>query len=187
MKTGIFCVEGEWAANIRHRNSVQLLVGFLSAANNMREPVYRRTATVEEFRRQIGKWVKAKTHNVGYFAFHGLKAKLCLDDEIHLTLEDLRGLLDGKCEGRHIVLGSCQTLAIEAEALVDFRKATKARSVSGYRKSPDWIEGSAFDIMLITNLLHFSQPSAAKSWLEKNCGGLVEKYGLVMSYRTKAQ
>jgi len=114
MKTGIFCVEGEWDRNIRHRSSVRLLVEFLSAANRMPHPIYRRTATREEFKRQVGKWLKTKSHGVGYFAFHGMKGALSLDDDkTEITLDELGEILEGKCGGRHLVFGSCKTLAID--------------------------------------------------------------------------
>lgn len=147
-------------------------------------PIYRRVATEESFRYYIEKWIKYPNHTIGFFAFHGEKGKLNLGRDC-FTLVALGELLKGQCAGKHILLSSCNTLAVAPEELHWFRKITKARSVSGYSKSPDWLEGSAFDLMVMSNLLYHNRPSEAETWLRKNCEGLMKEYGFVIEYRTR--
>jgi hypothetical protein len=183
-KHGVLCIEGEWEADLRDNSSVQMLVEFLSVNYSLRPPIYRRSATKKELEFFCKKFGNYSDYNIGYFAFHGDKGKLCLGEH-SIFLSELSTLLRGKCANKHLLLSSCQTVAVADDELDEFRKTTKARSVSGYRKSPDWIESAALDLLVMTSLLHFDMPSKAEEWLQENCTGLVRRYGFVMNYRSR--
>ena len=182
---GIFCVEGEWERELDDRTSVRQLVEFISDNNHKPQlrPIYRRVATKESFGSLIKRWKEYPQYRVGYFAFHGDKGRVALGPET-ATIKELGRML-GDCSGKHIVLSSCKTLAVPENEIKAFRQATKARPVSGYTKSPDWIESSALDAMLISSLLYYDKPAKTKKWLGEMCGGLVSSFGLVMNYRTR--
>ena len=184
-KNGIFCIEGEWEQKLSDPSSVQHLIQFIAENDHTTQlrPIYRRVVTKAAFSDYVALWKKYPRYTIGYFAFHGDKGRLCLGGE-EVSIDDLERYL-GDCTGKHIVLSSCNTLAISTERLEAFREATKARSVCGYRGAPDWIESCALDTMLISSLLHYERPSQAKAWLRKMCRGLVNKYGLVIHYKTK--
>jgi hypothetical protein len=183
---GIFCIEGEWESNLKDQSSIRPLVEFLANSDELIEPIYRRVATVESFKHFASQWKDYPKHSIGYFSFHGDKGALSLRKGERLDLRALGELLWGACKNKHIVLGSCKTLDVSPEELTNFRKDTGARSVSGYKKSPDWIESSAFDVILITNLLHHDSPAKTYAWLRNRCGGLMDAYGFTMSYQTRA-
>jgi hypothetical protein len=185
-KPGIFCIEGEWESDLKDQSSIRPLVDFLANSDSLIAPIYRRVATSESFAYFAKQWRNYPNHTIGYFSFHGAKGSLSLGQE-RLDLAALGKLLEASCEGKHIVLSSCQTLSVPTEHLDAFRKQTGARSVSGYAKSPDWIESSAFDVILMTNLLYHDSPSKTESWLRARCGGLMSSYGFVMNYRTRAK
>ena len=184
-KHGIFCIEGEWETDLNDQSSIRPLIEFLANSDNHVAPIYRRVATIESFTYFVSQWKKHPKHIVGYFTFHGEKGSLCLGKE-RLSLSDLGALLAGSCKDKHIVLASCKTLNVPKEQLIAFRKQTGARSVSGYRKSPHMIESSAFDVILMANLLYHDSPAKTYSWLSRGCAGLIEAYGFVMDYRTRA-
>lgn len=185
-KHGIFCIEGEWESDLKDQSSIRPLVDFLANSNALIPPIYRRVATSESFAYFAKQWKNYPNHTIGYFSFHGAKGSLSLGKE-RLDLAALGELLEGSCHEKHIVLSSCQTLSVPNEALEAFRKQTGARSISGYAKSPDWIESSAFDVILMTNLLYHNSPSKTEAWLRERCGGLMSSYGFVMNYRTRAR
>lgn len=185
-KHGIFCIEGEWESDLSDQSSIRPLVDFLANSDALIAPIYRRVATSESFAYFVKQWKEYPNHTIGYFSFHGAKGSLSLGKE-RLDLAALGKLLEDSCHEKHIVLSSCQTLSVPNEVLEVFRKQTGARSVSGYTKSPDWIESSAFDVILMTNLLYHNSPSKTEAWLRERCGGLMNSYGFVMSYRTRAR
>ena len=184
-KHGIFCIEGEWESNLQDQTSTRPLIEFLANSDNHITPIYRRVATIESFSYFAARWNKYPKHTVGYFTFHGEKGSLCLGAE-RLKLSALGERLAGSCKGKHIVFGSCRTLDVPNDQLIAFRKQTAARSVSGYKKNPHLIESSAFDLILMANLLHHDSPAKTESWLRKRCAGLMDEYGFVMDYRTRA-
>lgn len=184
-KKGIFCIEGEWEKDLSDQASVRPLVEFLANSDSMASPIYRRAATRESFSYFVSRWRQHTNYTIGYFPFHGVRGALRLGKEL-LTLDELGSLLADSCSGRHVVLSSCETLNVSHQTLEAFRKKTGARSVSGYRKKPDWIESSAFDVMLMTNLVYHDSPAKTEKWLEDNCAGLIKRYGFVMNYRTRS-
>ena len=183
-KHGIFCIEGEWEKKLTDQSSIQPLVQFLANGEGLLPPIYRRVATKESLNHFVSQWREYKNYSIGYLSFHGKEGSICLGKE-DMKLSELGDLLKGACKNKHLILSSCETLAVKSSELAEFRRITGARSVSGYRKCPDWIESSAFDVILMTNLLHHDSPSKTESWLQKRCAGLMDNYGFVMNYRTR--
>lgn len=187
-KRGIFCVEGEWENNLSSQTSVQQFITYVGS--NLTQlpkqdstveylpPIYRRAATPQEFSYLVNKWSNRQYsgYTVGYFAFHGSAGKLWLGGE-YLDLSHIATLLKEQCSGKHIIFSSCSTLSIEPRKLAAFLKETKARSVSGYTKDTDWYECSALDLILMTDLLYYDDPSEVKERLGMLCSGLISEYG----------
>lgn len=183
-KCGIFCIEGEWEADLTDRSSIQPLMEFLASSDELLPPIYRRVATKESFEYFVCQWKNHPEYNIGYLSFHGEKGSLSLGRD-KLGLSELGKWLEGSCHKKHLILSSCKTLSVSPTELNKFRRLTGARSVSGYSKSPDWIESSAFDVILMTNLLYHDSPSKAERWLREHCEGLMQKYGFIINYRTR--
>jgi len=183
-KRGVFCIEGEWNSNLRDRGSVQPLVEFLAAADSQLPPIFRRAATEDELMYFIKKWRQYKRYTIGYFPFHGEKGALKLGRKT-VALDDFGAWLEGACKGRDILISSCRTFDISQSAIAEFRRRTQARSVAGYRKSPDWIESAALDVMVMTNLSYFDSPSRTYQWVRKYCGKLADRYGFIMDFRRR--
>jgi hypothetical protein len=91
--------------------------------------------------------------------------------------------MDGSCEGRYIYLGSCATLNTSQKLLDDFMRQTRGRLLCGYTKSVDWTEASAFDILLLTNLVNLDYRTGAERYLKgKIFGPWSEHLGLKFVY-----
>jgi hypothetical protein len=87
-----------------------------------------------------------------YLAFHGSPGRFYLDDGECITLEELGDFMAGKCDGKIVHFGSCATLRADEERLRDFRKQTKAKALTGYRRNVDWLEAAAFESLLMSRL-----------------------------------
>ena len=83
-------------------------------------------------------------------AFHGEQESLCLSDgTISLTELSSDELLGGSCSNRIIVLGSCSTMNIDKRKLKTFLKRTGALAVCGYRTDVNWVDSTAFELLLL--------------------------------------
>src|SRR3546814_3513449 len=121
------CSSDLWDSDLRDQSSIRPLVDFLKNSDAMIAPIYRRVATIESFAYFANQWKTYKNHTIGYFSFHGSKGSLSLGKE-KLNLSALGKLLEGSCQGKHIILSSCQTLSVQKEVLEAFRKQTDRKS-----------------------------------------------------------
>lgn len=85
-----------------------------------------------------------------YLAYHGVEDNLVLaDGKISLTELSSEEYLGDKCKNRIVVIGSCSTLAIDKRKLKTFLKRTGALAVCGYRTDVNWVESTAFEMLLL--------------------------------------
>jgi hypothetical protein len=69
-----------------------------------------------------------------------------------VTLDELEETLRGKCHGRVIHFGCCQTLGVSQRRLRRFIEETGALAVSGYEKDIDWVRSAALDFSLFASI-----------------------------------
>lgn len=174
--SGIFCFEGEWSDDLVDKSSVRPLLEFLHNAIEI-DFLHRNIGTKEELEFYCRKWVDKnfEKYEIGYFAFHGIKGKLNLGEKTSVSVEDLGQFLEGKCEGKIIYFGSCSVLNMNDKDIYEFKKITKAKGVCGYRSDVDWVESSAFDLLLFYVLSHYDSPSKSVKYLEKTVPELIAK------------
>lgn len=151
-KPGVLCLEGEWYG-AEDRTSVQPMLDMLERSGHI-TAMYRDVATREELRFYVDRWTHKDWGNYPllYLAFHGAPGEFFVG-KTPITLEDLAADLEGKCVGRIIHFGSCATLGVATEQLETFRRQTGAHAVSGYSGWVDWLEASAFEILLLNELI----------------------------------
>jgi len=78
---------------------------------------------------------------------------------------------------------TCETLAVPKAELQKLLKQTKARTVSGYTGSVDWIESAAFDLIVLAALTEYTYPKAAGNMLLRRYKALSDRLGLVFESR----
>jgi hypothetical protein len=151
-KPGVLCLEGEWYG-AEDRTSVQPMLEMLERSGHIRA-MWRDVATREELRFYVDRWTHKSwaDYPLLYLAFHGAPGEFFVG-KTPITLDDLAADLAGKCNGRILHFGSCATLAIAPAALEAFRQETGAHAVSGYTAAVDWLEASAFEILLVNELI----------------------------------
>ena len=166
---GVFCLEGQWTGDLSDTASVLPTLEHLERARELRF-IHRHVATRDEVAYYFGR-LRTRAYDryrVVYLSMHGDRGGILLNpnDRQLISLAELAELMQGACVGRYIYLGSCATLLTSQRALNDFVRGTGARLLCGYTKSVDWTEASAFDILLLTNLVNQSYRSGTKKYLE---------------------
>ena len=153
---GIFCLEGEWNDSLERPSSVEPVLEILNKSSQGLVPYIRRDiGTMEEFGFYLDKALQAryKKYPILYLAFHGEKGQILVGDqrksESKVTLGVIEGLLAGRCKGRIVHFGACDTMDVHGRELNRFLRITGALAVSGYTKSVDWIRSAAFDMLLL--------------------------------------
>lgn len=151
MRKGIYCIEGIWnESNIRDKSTVLPILDLLNK-RNICDYIYHDCATEEELAFFIKKWkrndIRSK-YPVLYFAFHGKKGAIQLNNKKFYGLDSLAELLGKSASGKLIHFGSCSTLKLKPEAIQDFLYKTEAIAVIGYKKDIDWLLSTAFDALI---------------------------------------
>lgn len=151
---GVFCLEGDWAPDLRYNATVGPVLDLLDRSGYPKVPYIRRdVATFEELEYYLKKWIQRRytTYPILYLGFHGGPGILHVGDRRKgpVTLDWLEERLAGRCKGRVIHFGSCGTLAVHGNRVRSFLRRTKALAVCGYGKEVDWMLSAAFELILL--------------------------------------
>ncbi len=165
---GVFCLEGQWAGDLTDRASVLPTLEHLERARELKF-IHRHVATRDEVAYYMGRLrtKQYQRYRLVYLSMHGERGGIWLNtyDRQLLTLSDLAELMHGACQGKYIYLGSCATLNTSPRLLNDFVRDSGVRLLCGYTKSVNWIEASAFDILLLTYLVNLKLRTGAEKYL----------------------
>jgi hypothetical protein len=112
--------------------------------------IYRECAIGSEFGYYIRKWTLKRyaAYPILYIAAHGTEEGVSLDDGDH-SLEEIAEALEGRCTGRIIIVASCSALSVNRRHIRRFLEITNALAVCGYRKEVDWMQATAFELLLL--------------------------------------
>ncbi|MEV7428324.1 DUF6642 family protein [Nocardioides sp. NPDC092400] len=184
---GVFCLEGDWDRDVQSRRSVEPVLELLSNCGEL-PYVHRDVATRAELDHYLDRWLTRDMAHfpIGYLGFHGSRRTLHLSEQEEITLEQFADTLDGRCQNRILYFGSCSTLAVDDEVLMGFCARTGARGIVGYTKDVSWAESAAFEILMLTDLLHASRIKSAYDRLRREHNQMTERLGLRMAHATWA-
>ncbi|GAB3083996.1 DUF6642 family protein [Pedococcus soli] len=178
---GVFCLEGEWNADLRKRATVLPVLELLERLGEIKA-IHRDVATLPELEHYLKAWGQPRYRDfyVLYLSTHGDKGLLQWSRGNQTSLEELAALLGDSAKGCYVYLGSCLTLFNEREARA-FVETTGVEALVGYRKEVDWLEGAALEVILVAWLAnHYGRPSTLFKQLMKRHGQLAKLYKLVM-------
>ena len=149
---GIFCIEGLWNSDLKKKSSTRPILELLSV-NTETPYIHRDCATNEELEYYLNTWIQEEysDYPILYLAFHGTEAEIS-SGNCKYSLEQLAGKLEGKCQKRLIMLGSCSVLNIDKRYLKNFLNRTKAFAICGYKIDVDWMKSTAFELLLLHTL-----------------------------------
>lgn len=150
---GVYCIESDWwqAPDVA---SVRPVMEMLQQWSPFHVPfVHRDVATRDEFEHYLKEWSSAKCNKfpILYIALHGTNGSVSFGDgrkpSNSVGLNEIGESLYGRCHGRVIHFGSCDTVSIHGHTLKKFLRNTGALCVSGYGDSLNWMEASALDLL----------------------------------------
>lgn len=183
MIKGIICIESEFkitTSNNRLSLNTEPLIRFIHEMYNI-PFIYRRVATRSELEYYFKEFSKKKyinSYDVLYFSFHGETRAIQLEGEKYLlSLSELQDIGGKVFEDRVIHFSSCRTMFGNEEILKEFKKTSKAKSVSGYTKSVDSALSAIHDVALIDAFINKDQLPAVFRRMSQLYGKLEEKLG----------
>jgi hypothetical protein len=154
---GIYCIEGDWWGKPQ-QSSVRPVMEMLRQWSPYDVPfIHRDVATRGEFDYYLNQWSQArfKKYPILYIALHGTKGAVMFgdgrSDANKVGLAEIGEALEGRCKGRIIHFGSCDTISIHGNILNGFLRRTSALCISGYGDELNWLEASALDILWLAS------------------------------------
>jgi hypothetical protein len=190
---GVFCIEGDWW-NQPIESSVRPVMEMLRQWDPYFVHFMRRdVATRAEFEHYLRQWSSKKysRYPVLYIALHGDEGVVSFGDlrkpENCVTLREIAEILEGRCSGRVIHFGACDTVHVHGNHLRSVLKKTGALAVSGYGGRMNWLEASALDALWFAALQGRSMTvrgvRAAVKELNQSSRSLVSFGGMQVSCR----
>ena len=170
----IYCLEGNWTKNPRSNQSIKPILELLNTSLGVKY-IYRKCNKKDElveFLRQYT-FKRYQNYTILYLAFHGRKNQIWVGKE-HITLNEIANVLEGKLTGKIIHFGTCLTLGTTENKITDFINKTECLFISGFKKSIDYIESTAFDLIYLGLLQHYNSYSKIKSKITKSLHTLAE-------------
>jgi hypothetical protein len=183
----IFCIEGDWDANLNQTASVRPVLKLLELNAGVKY-IYRDCSTLEEMEFLIEKWRQKgyDAYKILYLAFHGCEQTLLIDSRHRMSLEELGEKLGGKCHGRLVYFGACSVLDVDARVIKRFLAKSAAKAVCGYTTDVDWMKSTALDLIAMSELQKFSMThrglAAAEKSIRKSTRVLSGQLGFRMVY-----
>lgn len=174
----IFCLEGEWEKSLKPKYSVESYLKYLEEAFSVRY-IYRKVNSSVSLQKYLNILVQKRyeDYRVIYLAFHGNSKGIELDHSEFLNLDQLVELAGDSFQDRIIHFGSCRTLLGSESKLLDFKRSTGARIVSGYSRSVDFFDSSLLDMAFLKNIVEYERPGHIENWIKDKYPRLSEDLG----------
>lgn len=155
----IFCLETEWVQSIhslKSRPSALSLLDFLQNSDKRISFLFRNVATKEDFNFYIDHlyYDSYSSYDTVYLCFHGSKSSISFANGEDINIMDFARENQGIFEGKNVHFGCCSTLNIGEDEAKDFKRLTKARMITGYKKDVPFIESFVFELWLLNVLLN---------------------------------
>lgn len=180
----IFCLEGDWEADLRKKSSVQSALQLLEA-NLEIDTIYKSCSTYEEFCGRLRTLTSDKRiygkYSIIYLAFHGRKNKIQIGEEDY-SLDEIGKEFEDSLDNKIVHFGSCKTLFIEEKKAMQFLERTGALAISGYAKNIDFISSTVFDVLYFEMCQNYVEIEAIKRNMLKNYKELCEALDFKIYY-----
>jgi hypothetical protein len=172
-KRNIACLESLWNGNTEDRLNVIPTLELISKTQDAKFS-HLTCNTRDELQYNLNLLCK-RNYGILYFACHGSPGKIHLHrDKISLT--ELAGMMNHRFTNWIIHFGTCGTLRKPREVEY-FVESTQVALATGFTKEVDWIESSAFELLLFKTLHNLKSPKVVCKHLLNNYGDLAEATG----------
>ena len=181
-KKNVFCLEGDWQKDMRDNSSIRAALMFLKENLSIKY-IYKQCGTRENLEYYLTLWQQKKyaDYSICYFAFHGVPESIQVGKEF-VTLAELADMLQGSCQDKIIHFGSCKTLNTEPAVIKRFLEHTGALCVCGFETEINFVESSAFDMVLIEQFQQYKDMAMLDKNLRKNYRSFVKRLQVKMMY-----
>ena len=173
----IFCLEGDWTADLRCKQSIKSTLDYLENCFNIKY-IHCKCVTKEQLYYYLKEAMKAKyrKYSILYFAFHGTPDYIDVGDD-DVSMSDIMEFCKGKLHNRIIHFGSCSTLKIPLCYINEFKEETGTISLSGYKKDMDFTPSTVLDILLFEAWQFCNDSSEIKRYMNHNYKEIMKKQG----------
>jgi len=163
----VFCLEGDWNRNLIKQNSIVAALMFLKQNRNINF-IHRNCGTRENLAHYLKEWKlkRYRQYSILYLAFHGKPQQILIGKD-GISLDELAEMMGDKCQNKIVHLGACQTLNTDKRHIKRFLRKTNALCVCGFSRTIKFVEGSAFDILLIDLFQEFLDVSRVEAHINK--------------------
>ena len=175
-KKNIACLESFWDDDVEHRLTVAPILELLSRRNRLKFTLLT-CNTKEEFEHNLTLLRKRKGYGILYLAFHGQPGRILLNGS-SLNIETLAEIMGKSFTNWIIYFGSCATINVKEERILDFMKSTGILMVMGYDRSIDWLSSTALDLFLLDCLQCYRDMRKFWNFFRRNYQGMTEIIGL---------
>ena len=182
-KKNVFCLEGDWQKDMRDHSSIRAALTFLQQNLDIKY-IYKQCGTRENLEYYLSLWKLKKyaNYSIAYFAFHGHPKSIQVGKEF-VTLEELSDMLQGSCQNKIIHFGSCKTLNTDEKTIKKFLEHTGALCVCGFESEINFIESSAFDMILIEMFQQYKDVRMLDKNIRKNFRSFVQRLQFKLIYQ----
>lgn len=182
-KRTILAIEGEWADDLWHTDTVAPALQFLQQVCDI-DYVHRRVPTKEAFLQYLD-WGAREQFRILYLAGHGDVSGLYLGaaENGEVTLTDIETCLAGRLGYNDVVVhfGTCAFMQTGKGDIQAFKTATKARLVSGYTQKIDFLDSMLLDMAWFSFLQGKGAFDATGDFVKGKYARLGKELGFVVS------
>ncbi|MGI8555202.1 MAG: DUF6642 family protein [Pyrinomonadaceae bacterium] len=164
-KRNIACLESLWNKRMENRLNVLPTLELISKTQGAKFS-HLTCNTREELKYNLNLLCK-RNYGILYFAFHGSPGKIHLHSD-KLSLLELSEMMNCRFANWIIHFGTCSTLR-KPSAVTEFVEKTNVSLVTGFTRDVDWIESSAFELLMLQAFHTYKSPKVA-------CRNLLHKY-----------
>ena len=169
----IACLESLWDKRVEYRLNVIPTLELISKTHDCRfSHLTCNTREELQYNLQI---LPKRGYGILYFAFHGSPGKIHLHRD-KVTLTDLAAMMNHRFQRWIIHFGTCSTLRKPREVEY-FVEQTGIALATGFTKDVDWIESSAFELLLFKAFQTLNSPKVILRHLLNKYPDLVEATG----------
>lgn len=183
MTNGVYCLEGKWRTTLNGRASVRPVLEILEDQKQIKSR-HSNVINGVQIGHYLDEWRKVayNSYMTLFLAMHGTEGHVHWSsrDRDSLSLAQLANLMPNNVGGCFVYLGSCLTLA-DTRAGSGFVAETGVSALIGYEKQIDWIEGAAFETILLGLMAnHNRHPKALFDLVMSRYPDLAKRLGFVV-------
>jgi|KBSMisStandDraft_5_1062788.scaffolds.fasta_scaffold64950_2 hypothetical protein len=172
-KRNIACLESLWNGNTEIRLNVLPTLELISKTQESKFS-HLTCNTRDELKYNLNLLCK-RNYGTLYFACHGSPGRIHLHRD-KMTLTELAQMMNHRFANWVIHFGTCSTLRKSSE-VESFVESTGVALATGFTKDVDWIESSAFELLLFKALHNLKSPKVVCRHLLNKYPDLVEATG----------